>query len=168
METNHKLTTSKEFNQPAEQVYAAWTEPEQLKQWWKPMNAELKEVINELNTGGKLEYRFTDSELQEFSVDGEYVEVLPNKRLAYSWNWHIPEGEEESYKLTVNFIRTESGSRIEVLQENFSNEAHLEPHEKGWEQGLRDLADHLNANIMKRPAGTINDHIPIVGYGSQE
>ncbi len=62
METNKtfKLETSKEFSVPAEQLYEAWTEPEQLKQWWKPIGNQLKEVHNDLKKGGRVAYKFSE------------------------------------------------------------------------------------------------------------
>ncbi|WP_256009811.1 SRPBCC family protein [Desertivirga xinjiangensis] len=167
METKNELKAVKEFNHPAEKVFSAWTEPEQLKQWWHPMNAKLTEVKNDLKEGGEIEYRFTAGEQESFSITGEYSEVKPNELLVYSWKWHLPHGEDD-YKLSVHFISTEAGCRLEVVQENFEHQEQVEPHQQGWEHGLSNLASFLDGGNNSRPAGTINDHIPIVGYGSSE
>jgi uncharacterized protein YndB with AHSA1/START domain len=168
MKMNNELKTVKEFNHPAEKVYAAWTEPEQLKQWWQPMNAKLTQVKNDLNVGGEIEYQFSTEGEEGFNVTGTYSEVVPNERLVYSWVWQLRQNEKEDYQLSVDFASTESGCRLEVRQENFRMQEQLEPHREGWEQGLSSLASYLDRSGTSKPAGTIEDHIPVVDYGEEQ
>jgi len=41
-----QMNISKQFSCSKEKLFAAWTSPEQLKQWWKPLGKQLKEFIN--------------------------------------------------------------------------------------------------------------------------
>jgi uncharacterized protein YndB with AHSA1/START domain len=166
METNNELKAVKEFNHPVDKVYAAWTDAGQLRQWWKPMNAQLTEVKNDLKEGGEIEYRFNINDHDSFTITGQYSEVKPNELLVYSWNWHLPQGDEADYKLSVKFLENESGCSLEVLQENFREQEQIAPHEQGWQQGLSDLASYLDGGSNSKPAGTIDDHIPVVDYGA--
>lgn len=165
METNNELRAVKEFNHPVETVYSAWTEPRQLKQWWQPMNATLEDVKNDIKESGEIEYRFSTKDQDDFVVTGQYSEVKPNERLVYGWNWKLPNTEEEEYQLTVHFASTDSGTKLEVIQEGFSDQEKIAPHQQGWDRGLSDLASYLDGSSNSRPAGAIDDHIPVVGYG---
>ncbi len=50
MESNGQssINASKTFKARVEALYKAWTDAEQLKQWWKPMGFSLRQVENEL------------------------------------------------------------------------------------------------------------------------
>jgi uncharacterized protein YndB with AHSA1/START domain len=138
------VETSKEINAPVEAVYAAWTEPDQLKAWWKPMNNQLGNVVNELNEGGKVDYQFESGKLH---ISGEYSEVKPNELLAYSWNWEFPDDmvKNGSYKLTVSFSGQDGKSTIKVLQEAAETNESLLPTEQGWEDGLEALKNYVES-----------------------
>ncbi len=136
-----KVEAQKNFSVGLDELYNAWTNPGQLKQWWKPMGNSLKEVTNDIKKGGTIRYVFNDNKL---IISGEYLEVKEKEKLEYTWNWELPEDavRNASYKLTVNFAATDNGSKIHVLQENFQDEETMLPHQQGWEKGLSEL-DHF-------------------------
>lgn len=103
MENNAaSLTISKAFNGSNEALYSAWTQPEELKQWWKPMGKNLVDVMNDVKQGGEVKYVFENNSL---TIDGRYEKVEDHNVLEYTWNWHLKlEGEEAAaYKLLVRF-----------------------------------------------------------------
>ena len=138
------VETSKEINGTVEAVFAAWTEPEQLKAWWKPMNNKLSEVVNDLKEGGKVDYQFESGKLH---ISGEYSEVKPNEVLAYSWNWEFPDDmvKNGAYKLTVHFSGEGDKTTIKVLQEAAENDESLLPTEQGWSDGLEALKNYVES-----------------------
>jgi uncharacterized protein YndB with AHSA1/START domain len=139
--TNFKVDITKQLQVPLEKLYSAWTQPEDLKQWWKPMHKQLKEVTNDLHEGGQVKYIFDDS----LEIEGTYSEVKEKQRLVYSWNWHLPKDDvkDSCYQLTVEFSGTDEASVIHVIQENFESEEGTLPHKEGWEKGLNDLEAYL-------------------------
>lgn len=140
------VQTAKNFPVAADQLYKAWTDPEQLKQWWKPMGNTLKEVINDLKQGGTVQYIFEGDKLV---ISGEYLEVKENEKLVYTWKWELPSDtvRNADYKLTIHFVNKDNGSEIDVLQENFETEESMLPHREGWEKGLNDLEKFLSSSI---------------------
>lgn len=138
-ETNIQL--SKSFPASKHELYNAWTSPEELKQWWRPMNKQLLEVENNITQGGKVKYLFED----DLKIAGEYKEVEEGNRLVYSWNWEHPEESlhKGEYLLTVTFNEDGNGSQLEITQENFKEEHAIKPHQSGWEEMLQNLSDHL-------------------------
>jgi uncharacterized protein YndB with AHSA1/START domain len=171
METSNQLNISKDFNVPVEVVYQAWTQPEQLKQWWKPMNSQLLEVKNELQPGGSIEYRFSREGAEDFVIRGNYKEIEENSRLVYTWKWELTDAglEPSEYVLTLQFISQDNGSRLEIQQESTADQESIQPHKEGWTQALDALAEFLSNTdsgaSASRPAGTVTDHIKTVDYG---
>lgn len=159
MEINKELTVeaSKSFPVKADQLYKAWTDPEQLKQWWKPMGNTLQEVTNDIKKGGTVRYVFDNDTL---IISGEYLEAEENKKLVYTWNWEFPADtvKNADYKLTVNFSDKDNGSEINVLQENFQEDEILLPHKEGWEKGLTDLENFLSGRAT--PAESLHGEAP--------
>lgn len=142
MEKNQESVT-KEFSVPVQALYEAWTDPEMLKQWWTPMGRKLIDLTNELREGGKIEYKFEGQDADNFNITGEYSEVKPEEKLVYSWNWHLPQGTESNYRLTLHFKSTDKGSQLEVLQEDLNDRETVRPKHEGWEKELEHLEQLL-------------------------
>jgi uncharacterized protein YndB with AHSA1/START domain len=139
----HVIETERQFDVDVDTLFRAWTEPEQLKQWWHPMGNPLVDVKNELKEGGAVEYHFGESGLE---ITGIYKEVIPNEKLVYTWVWNMSdEGSESGYTLHVSFLSEGEGSKLKVLQEGFSGPEFLAPHQEGWEKGLDDLSAYLSS-----------------------
>jgi uncharacterized protein YndB with AHSA1/START domain len=157
METNKtfKLETSKDFSVPANKLYKAWTEPEQLKQWWKPIGNQLKEVDNDIRDGGRVAYQFVEDTLR---VSGEYLEVKEGQNLVYTWNWEFPNDavKNGAFKLNVRFEDKGNGSKLSVTQENFQDEEALQPHKEGWDKALNDLQNYLEGKNVEENASSEN------------
>ena len=146
METDQKtnvIEIERQFDVDVETLFKAWTEAEQLKQWWHPMGETLTDVKNELQEGGAVEYYVGEAGLE---ITGKYSEVVPNEKLVYSWVWNMSdEGSESGYKLHITFLPEGEGSKLKVLQEGFSGPEFLKPHQEGWDKGLDDLSSFLGS-----------------------
>lgn len=138
------LEIRKAFPVPKEKLYQAWTRPQDLKQWWKPLNSNLEEVSLDVRKNGKIKYVFKNPDVS-FTINGEYLEVKEGEKLVYTWNWEMHDklSENGTYKLTVVFQDREGGSSLTVIQESMENEEALFPHQKGWNKTLNDLYHYL-------------------------
>ena len=167
METNKtfKLEASKEFTVPAKQLYEAWTEPEQLKQWWKPIGNQLAEVDNNIRKGGRVAYQFAEDTLR---ISGEYLEVNEGKNLVYTWNWEFPQDvvKNGAFKLNVRFEDKGNGSQLYVTQENFKDEEALQPHKEGWDKALNDLKNYLEGKKVDQNRTSLNMNATVRNDGS--
>ncbi len=161
------LEVTREFQVPAEQVYNAWTEFEALKQWWKPLNSELTDLQNELKPQGIVKYTFTRSDNSEtYTVGGEYSEVVPGKKLVYSWKWELPEETttENDYKLDIEFNDQGSGSVLKVKQEGFESEEASKPHYEGWESALDALGSYLGGGNSESGSNAGSQDAEVAGW----
>lgn len=146
MESNEQstLTASKTFQVPVEALYKAWTDAEQLKQWWKPMGLTLTQVDNELREGGKIAYNFEGQEGTGLTIEGTYQEVQAGQRLVYTWNWQLPDEKLNSaYKLQVTFEGSGAQSTITVKQQEDEQQEAVKPKASAWDEELSNLASFL-------------------------
>ena len=142
------LVVEKAFPVSVQDLADAWVNPEKLKQWWKPAGNQLKEVENDVQTGGQIKYIFgTPGGGEDLKITGEYKEVEPERKLVYSWNWDLPTTQavtDNEFQLTVEFQPDGDGSKLKVTQENFKDQESIHPHEEGWNKALNDLHAFLS------------------------
>jgi uncharacterized protein YndB with AHSA1/START domain len=89
------------YEAPVEKVWQAWTDPNQLKQWWGPDNVTIPECEVDLRVGGRIYIVMEATEaMGEFKgtrwpMEAKITELEPNKKLVYeakAWT----EGDEEA------------------------------------------------------------------------
>jgi len=142
-----QLNVTKEFPVPVTRLYQAWIEPEELKKWWHPMGNNLQHATTKPQQDGPVEYTFANEQgAHSFTIKGQYKEVEEGTRLAYTWNWDVPEATvgNSAYLLTVVFSSNAGGSQLSVTQENFTEEEAVQPHREGWEKALNELRQFLS------------------------
>ncbi|RYD70566.1 MAG: SRPBCC domain-containing protein [Sphingobacteriales bacterium] len=134
---------TKTFAVAKAELYNAWIEEAQLKQWWQPMNKSLLSVESDIQEGGRISYQFEN----DLAITGQYKEVQPEGKLVYSWNWTLPHdaSHDGEYLLTILFRGDDAHSELEVRQEDFKNIQAVKPHHEGWEKALEDLKQYLEA-----------------------
>ncbi|MGZ9811039.1 SRPBCC family protein [Pseudoroseicyclus sp. H15] len=71
----HTIRFTRHFSAPPERVYAAWTEPEQLSQWWDPTGKPLAACEMDLREGGT--FRFVNVDHAAHPFEGTYTRVDP-------------------------------------------------------------------------------------------
>jgi uncharacterized protein YndB with AHSA1/START domain len=62
---------------PRDRVYAAWTDPAQLKQWFGPENIQTHDLIADARVGGKFRWDLSNPEGEKMTCHGEYRELQP-------------------------------------------------------------------------------------------
>src|SRR5438874_5772985 len=88
------LEITRVIKAPRELVYAAWTDPAQLREWFGPENVQTRSFVAEARVGGRLRCELTISDGEEMTVHGEYHELEPNRKILFSWQWQDDEDWE--------------------------------------------------------------------------
>jgi uncharacterized protein YndB with AHSA1/START domain len=143
-----EVTFDRTFDAPADKVWQAWTDPEQLKRWWGPDNVTIPECEIDLRVGGRLyivmqateamgEYKGT-----RWPMEAKFTVVEPNTKLAYeakAWTEGDKEGttldqvqeitfaEENGktkmqLKVTLNKIGPKAGMAVEGMKWGFGQQ----------------------------------------------
>ena len=126
------LTFKRRLNAPPEKVYAAWTDPEKIARWFAPASASPASgrASIDARVGGRYCVGFTLQGGEPFEVSGVYREVVPNRRLVFSWAWHsTPERES---LVTVSLQPYGDGTLLMLQHEQLFDEAARDGHESGW------------------------------------
>ncbi len=148
--TTPSLTLVREYRNPPEKVWDAWTNAETLKRWMAP-SPEFTTSITEvdLRTGGRYHIVMVAPDGVEHDVSGTYREILPLRRLVFTWAWRST-SERESL-VTIELEPLGPGTRLTLTHTRFADEAARDHHESGWVGCLGQL-ERLLASSVNAPA----------------
>ena len=74
---------SREFDAPRDRVWQAWTEAEQLKQWWGPKGFKVRQLKIDLRPGGTMHYCLQMPDGKEMWGRFVYREIVKPERLVW-------------------------------------------------------------------------------------
>ena len=140
--TSEKLSLEiKRFiDAPRDQVYAAWTDPAQLRQWFGPEKVQTRNLIADARVGGKFRWDLTNSEGEKMTCLGEYRELQPDKKIVFTWQWDDDEDwENHTSVVTVELSDRDNGTELRLIHEQLPNEASRDGHTEGWNSALDKL-----------------------------
>ena len=127
---------------PRDRVYAAWTDPAQLKQWFGPENVQTHNLIADARVGGKFRWDLTNSEGEKMTCQGEYLELQPDKKIVFTWQWEDDEDWENHVSIvTVELDDAEGGTELRLTHEQLPNEESRDGHTRGWNSALDKLEE---------------------------
>jgi uncharacterized protein YndB with AHSA1/START domain len=143
--TAQEITITRVFEAPRELVWKAWTEPDQLAQWWGPpgWTNPLPKITMDVRPGGT--FRVTgvsDEDGAEMTTEGVYREVVEPERLVLD----EPAGDAwHDGAVSVAIFKDLGGGRTEIVLRATVNTAdEMRAHaEAGMAASLDRLADHL-------------------------
>lgn len=76
-----ELVLTRRFKAPPAQVFAAWTEAEQMARWWGPHDFEVPECISEPHPGGRFRVVVRAPNGTDDPMEGRYTDVEADRRL---------------------------------------------------------------------------------------
>jgi len=134
------LEINRLINAPRERVYRAWTDPAQLKEWWGTDGACGTKMINftaDARVGGNYRWDLLNREGEEMSVFGEYLELTPGRRIAFTWKWDDDENWEATDTIvTVELSDRDGGTEVRLIHEKLPSEESRDRHNEGWSSVL--------------------------------
>jgi uncharacterized protein YndB with AHSA1/START domain len=144
-----KLVVRRTIQATAEQLFAAWTEPEHLKKWWGPRPITCADAEIDLRVGGayRIANQLPDGTL--LWIFGEFEVVDPPFRLVYTWR--IDPKSQASERVSVQFEPRGDATEVIIVHERIPNAATRARHEQGWVGCLDGLASYLSAEARRSP-----------------
>jgi uncharacterized protein YndB with AHSA1/START domain len=130
---------------PRDDVFRAWTTPEQLKQWYRPSD-DWRIPVSEVNLtiGGKYRFGFSSPEGKTFYEVGEFREISPPERLVYTCRFEGDFDEHQDQTLVVvEFDDLDDKTRIGVTHQGYLRAEDRDAHQRGWPDFLNQLKQFL-------------------------
>ena len=144
----HELTLTRLLDAPADKLFRCWTDPVLLKQWFAPRPYTTPVAQVDVRPGGASNLVMKSPEGQEIPCPGQYLEVVPNRRLvfsdAFTGNWNPKEGAPFMVA-TIGFEPEGGKTRYTAVVRHWSEDDKKKHEEMGFHQGWGICADQLEA-----------------------
>ena len=102
MPTDREIVITRLIDAPRELVFDAWTDPEQVVQWWGPRGFTTTTHKMEVKPGGVWRFVMHGPDGRDYQNKITYLEIVPPERLVYRHG-----GDEDlepvSFQTTVTF-----------------------------------------------------------------
>lgn len=153
-----ELTLSRDFDEPREVVWKAWTDPDMFMQWWGPKGFSTPISKIDLREGAEYFNCMRAPDGQDFCSKGVYREIVEHERLVMTDSFADKEGNTVSATyygmgadfpremlITVTFEEQDKGTNLIVKHSDIKelSEAELNDMQQGWSESLDKLAELL-------------------------
>ena len=130
------LVVSRTIPAPPDQVFNAFTQASILQQWMGPGDVECIACEVDLTVGGSYRIHMRSSDGDHVAL-GEYVEIVPNQKIVFTWSWES--GFVTNSLVTVTLSPRDGGTHVELLHEKLPDADTTGKHAHGWEGCLAKL-----------------------------
>jgi len=142
------LEITRVLGAPPDIVFEAWTSAEHARHWWYPRQGgrdfECLDFTMDFRAGGAYRYCIRSPEGHESWAHGVYREIVPGRRLVFTFRWESTPTPFEETLITVTFEpEGTDATRLVFRQEPFADAAMRDSHEGGWGAVLDHLAAHV-------------------------
>src|SRR5512140_1148855 len=114
-----ELTITRVFNAPRELVFRAFSEPDQVRQWWGPTGWTMPLCTIDFRPGGEWRYCIRNSEGEEHYARAVYHEILPPEKIVFSDEIVDAQGRPiagpPAKRMTVSFDELGEKTQLTVL-----------------------------------------------------
>jgi len=124
-------------------VFRAFSDPGQLAQFWGPEGIGVPSLRWSPQIGAGYRIEMQPPGADAFYLTGEFREVEPVERLAFTFEWEPPDVDDVSTLAELSFRDLGDSTELVFTQGTFKTEARRELHENGWTETFDKLERFL-------------------------
>ena len=142
------LVLHRKFPVAPEKVWRAWTDPEAIKRWFGPGGPQKVSLAElDVRVGGRFRIAFGGPEGKEHECAGVYREVVPHRKLVFTWCWPNSTPERVS-QVSITLRAAGGGTDLVFLHEQFFDETVRDNHKRGWSDTFIKLESFLKGEMQ--------------------
>jgi uncharacterized protein YndB with AHSA1/START domain len=123
-------------------VFGAFSDPNELAKWWGPRGFSTPSLEVRARVGESYRIEMQPPEGDRFYLTGEFREVDPPARLAYTFVWEDPDPDDVDTVVGLSFRDLGESTEVALRQYPFKTEARRRLHRDGWTDSF-DRLEHL-------------------------
>ena len=125
-------------------VFRAFSDSSEVVKWWGPHGFTIPSVDFQPRVGGGYRIEMQPPQGDSFCLIGEFREVDPPARLAYTFLWEDPDPDDVETLVTLRFRDLGESTEVALTQGSFKTEARRALHRDGWTDSF-DKLERLNS-----------------------
>lgn len=139
--SEREIVSERVFDAPRDRVFAAYTDPELIPQWWGPRGTTTIVDQMDVRPGGSWRFVGRDPDGSETAFRGTYREVTPPERIVQTFEWEGMPGHVVVETATFEDL----GGRTRVTAQSLfhTSEERDGMLDSGMERGLTETHDRL-------------------------
>lgn len=126
-------------------VFVAFVDPNELARWWGPEGFSTPSLEFDPRVGESYRIEMQPPEGDPFYLTGEFREVDPPARLAYTFVWEDPDPDDVETVVSLSFRDLGESTEVVFTQGPFKIEARRALHRGGWTDGFDKLERLISA-----------------------
>jgi uncharacterized protein YndB with AHSA1/START domain len=145
---DREILIERVFDAPRDRVYAAFTDPELIPQWWGRYEDTTTVDKMDVRTGG--DWRFvtvSSKDGEEHAFRGSFRDVTPPERIEWTFEWEGMKGYVSVE--TITFEDLGEQTKVTSTSRFFSTEERDGMIESGMEKGLNETYARLDELLAK-------------------
>ena len=120
-------------------VFGAFSDPNQLAEWWGPRGFTVPSLEFDPRAGESYRIEMQPPAGDRFYLTGEFREVNPPARLAFTFVWDPPDPDDLETHVALSFGDLGGSTEVNLTQGPFTSEARHTLHRDGWTDSLDKL-----------------------------
>ncbi len=144
-----EMELTRVFRAPRALVWQAWTDVDQLQQWWGPKQFTNPRCEVEVRVGGPIRIDMRAPDGTVYPMGGEFEQIVPPERLVFLTSALDPAGDPIfTNRNTVLFREVEGGTEISIHTRVIDARPEAMQYLKGMREGWSSSLDKL-ANLLE-------------------
>jgi uncharacterized protein YndB with AHSA1/START domain len=125
--------------EPPPVVFLAFTDPNELVKWWGPKGFTVPSLLFQARVGETYRIEMQPPEGDPFHLTGEFRELDPPTRLAYTFAWEEPDPDDVETLVDLSLRDLGESTEVALTQGPFKTEARRALHRDGWTDSFDQL-----------------------------
>jgi uncharacterized protein YndB with AHSA1/START domain len=113
-------------------VFAAFSDANELAKWWGPAGFTTPSLEFQPRVGDSYRIEMQPPDGEPFHLIGEFREVDPPARLAFTFVWENPDPDDVETVASLSFRDRGGSTEVALTQGPFKTEARRALHRDGW------------------------------------
>jgi uncharacterized protein YndB with AHSA1/START domain len=127
-------------------VFEAMTTSEGVAAWFGPDDLPVVRAQMDARIGGAYRVCFRTLDGGEHEASGEFLELIPPRRIVMSWSWAVGGVADErgrTSRVEIDLAPIETGTELTFTHAGLWDEASDKSHAEGWAGALNKLVRYL-------------------------
>ena len=148
---SNELRITRVYDAPVKAVWDAWTDPEQVAQWWGPRGFTITTHSKDLRPGGHWTYTMHGPDGVDYPNSTKYFEVEPERKLVYDHGAN--DDRPPLFRVTVLFSESRGKTTMDMTMTLATPEAAEEIRKMVKKAGGESTWDRLAEYLEKETNG---------------
>jgi uncharacterized protein YndB with AHSA1/START domain len=148
--SDREIRSERVFDAPRDVVFAAYTDPELISEWWGPDGTTTIVDVMDVRAGGSWRFEIRNSDGSETAFRGTYREVTPPERIVQTFEWEGMPGHVAVE--TATFTEQGDSTRLVTTSLFHTTEERDGMVASGMESGMNETYARLDALLARLSA----------------